>query len=710
MRIKMLAAALLAGLLSLNAKAGFEQFNDPIGGMSVFELDGATWLWYSGWGMSDLRSITTDNRTFELLPNVNAYGDGTDPYWSDGAGDGNKIMEANTLFEVGSITPDTGRVVFEFSVDALDLDARYAAKGFIKVLDQIGGSYAAFELAEVDIIGPGTHLLEVFADLHPGQLLQAGWSLKGRNANPADDWGSVTVTAINLFYESNDDTPPNPDPMSFAIAPVPTSDSEITMTATTATDDNYGVEYLFTNTVNNTSSGWQSSPTFTDTGLSANTLYTYQVKARDAGVNANETAWSPSASATTPVVDNDSPTPAVMSFADTDSSPITVKLTAVTASDVSGVEYYFACTAGGGNDSGWQSSPVYYDTGLTPGSTYSYTVIARDTSFAQNSNTVSAVTDVTTLDAVSGAFSSSLTGFSGSTDDPAVQFELEKAGLTTGSINPDSAIDFGASGAVFGDGFGPSGRNVLKTIATGYQGVSFEAYATLTFSGVNDLSGFIGIGQGIQTGVDPNWGVPELNLSGVNGVVAQFKDGTAGSGIFNCNLFKFISGFADQEFLTDPLDNSTDTIRARLIYDAVAETVNVSFNTNYTGGAFVAHQNMGTVSTANGAASMWDGAPVRVYVGGGEGTVVKDFVIVDTRDPQLPFSVQIADTVPGGVVLSWDGTFGYTYDVEYNADLVDGAWAADTSPGASAIQYLGGSISVTSSVENASGFYRVRSE
>jgi prepilin-type N-terminal cleavage/methylation domain-containing protein len=47
--------------------------------------------------------------------------------------------------------------------------------------------------------------------------------------------------------------------------------------------------------------------------------------------------------------------------------PNSITMTATTASDESGVEYYFECTAGGGHDSNWQDSPAYEDTGLVAG-------------------------------------------------------------------------------------------------------------------------------------------------------------------------------------------------------------------------------------------------------------------------------------------------------------------------------------------------------
>ncbi|UCG49832.1 MAG: hypothetical protein JSU94_08615, partial [Phycisphaerales bacterium] len=61
-----------------------------------------------------------------------------------------------------------------------------------------------------------------------------------------------------------------------------------------------------------------------------------------------------------------------------------VSMTATTAFDPSSVRYYFTCTAGGGHDSLWQSSPTYEDTGLSPDTTYTYTVKARDMSPSQN--------------------------------------------------------------------------------------------------------------------------------------------------------------------------------------------------------------------------------------------------------------------------------------------------------------------------------------
>ena len=84
--------------------------------------------------------------------------------------------------------------------------------------------------------------------------------------------------------------------------------------------------------------------------------------------------------------DNTAPIPNPMTWA---TSPYaigatSVSMTATTASDTSGVQYYFACVSGGGHNSGWQDSPIYTDTGLLSETEYTYQVKARDKSANAN--------------------------------------------------------------------------------------------------------------------------------------------------------------------------------------------------------------------------------------------------------------------------------------------------------------------------------------
>jgi hypothetical protein len=97
--------------------------------------------------------------------------------------------------------------------------------------------------------------------------------------------------------------------------------------------------------------------------------------------------------------DQDAPTPDPMTWADPPhaTASTSIAMTATTARDRSGVEYCFTCTSGTGHSSGWQSSPSYEDTGLEPGTTYSYTVTVRDKSYNQNTTASSEPCWATTL-------------------------------------------------------------------------------------------------------------------------------------------------------------------------------------------------------------------------------------------------------------------------------------------------------------------------
>ena len=96
--------------------------------------------------------------------------------------------------------------------------------------------------------------------------------------------------------------------------------------------------------------------------------------------------------------DTTPPTPDPMTWATLPyaTGSTSIAMVATTASDPSGMEYYFTCTAGGGNDSGWQDSASYEDTGLTPDTTYTYTVTARDKSVNQNATAPSTAESATT--------------------------------------------------------------------------------------------------------------------------------------------------------------------------------------------------------------------------------------------------------------------------------------------------------------------------
>jgi hypothetical protein len=174
------------------------------------------------------------------------------------------------------------------------------------------------------------------------------------------------------------------------------------MTVTTASDAS-GVQYYFDCTAGagGHDSNWQSSSTYQDTGLTPSTQYTYQVRTRDQSSNNNTGGWSTTQSATTNAgSDNSAPTPDPLTWATMPQAAgsTTISMAASTASDPSGVEYFFDCVAGdsGGTDSGWQASATYVDTGLTPSTQYTYRVRARDQSTNYNTGGWSTVEGATT--------------------------------------------------------------------------------------------------------------------------------------------------------------------------------------------------------------------------------------------------------------------------------------------------------------------------
>jgi len=101
-----------------------------------------------------------------------------------------------------------------------------------------------------------------------------------------------------------DTDPPTPVTSTWDSPPSAVDQSTITMTATEATDPS-GVLYDFNEITGNpggTDSGWQSSRTYTDSGLSPETQYTYQVRTRDQSPAQNTGNWSTSESATTDAI------------------------------------------------------------------------------------------------------------------------------------------------------------------------------------------------------------------------------------------------------------------------------------------------------------------------------------------------------------------------------------------------------------------------
>lgn len=199
-----------------------------------------------------------------------------------------------------------------------------------------------------------------------------------------------------------DPDPPEPDPMTWASEPSAIKATQVTMTATEAADFN-PVQYYFNNITDpNHDSGWQDSNTYIDRHLSDNSEYEYRVKTRDLSLSFNETGWSTTASAITPIetdVNPPTPDPATWAELPNEKMPGAAFMTATEATDPEGnapIQYYFMNLTDPNHDSGWQYEPNYTDDSLECDTEYSYQVAARDISGNYNQTAWSTLASVTT--------------------------------------------------------------------------------------------------------------------------------------------------------------------------------------------------------------------------------------------------------------------------------------------------------------------------
>jgi hypothetical protein len=186
-------------------------------------------------------------------------------------------------------------------------------------------------------------------------------------------------TYLTINYIDRDWDPPVPDPLTWVTEPYNASSSSITMIATTPTDNTTPIAYYFNETTGasgGTDSGWQASATYTDIGLSENTQYGYEVKARDSNSTPNEGNYS------TPVsyeyTSVDPPTDNELTFL-IGTTWINASVAQPPNPTSSSTGSYFNWVTGGANNSGWQTGIYYHNrTGLTENTQYGVQVRYRN--------------------------------------------------------------------------------------------------------------------------------------------------------------------------------------------------------------------------------------------------------------------------------------------------------------------------------------------
>ncbi len=169
----------------------------------------------------------------------------------------------------------------------------------------------------------------------------------------------------------------------------------------------------------------------------------------------------------------------------TASGSTSVKM-AAPASTHRGVAYYFECISGGGHDSGWQSSSIYEDTGLTAGKSYTYRFKMRDASSSQKKAAWSASASASPANAQAGGFTYEWANYDSS--NPSEFGPLNYTDDFTGVRSISHAPAVGVHPRVF---FGPSDipdiQNRLANTASGQAvAAQIHAYTTLLHLGYNN--------------------------------------------------------------------------------------------------------------------------------------------------------------------------------------------------------------------------------
>ena len=164
-----------------------------------------------------------------------------------------------------------------------------------------------------------------------------------------------------------------------------------------------------------------------------------------------------------------------------------VSMTAMDASDPSGVQYYFHCTAGGLPDSGWQDSATYVTAAVADGS-YSFQYKLRDKS-TQNNESGYSTTYSATIESTTGYHACTFAQVSTLPDDYLVTFN----GIVIG-VNADNYVvrdpASSATATVKPDTYGQAtdAANLFKNVTVSghlytLSGVRLVTYAHVTATG-----------------------------------------------------------------------------------------------------------------------------------------------------------------------------------------------------------------------------------
>ena len=233
------------------------------------------------------------------------------------------------------------------------------------------------------------------------------------------------------------------------------------------------------------------------------------------------------------------------------------------------------------------------------------------------------------------SFSNSLTGFTGNSTQPATQAALNTAGFnlatTTGAAsvpggNPadiDPTIGFAANGATFGVNFvGDGGRNYLRTNQTDFAFASFTAGITFTTLDIDAQDVYFGLGAGVP--VPTFYRLADFDTH--RATVQFFGESETANPTLEVSRTRGDGGFVST-FTAIPGLGPTGTHRAQITLDRFARTFTLAFDLDYTG-TFAADVTTPAMDISGlYGPTGFQGEPSRIFFGGDDGMVIKDFSV-----------------------------------------------------------------------------------
>jgi len=273
------------------------------------------------------------------------------------------------------------------------------------------------------------------------------------------------------------------------------------------------------------------------------------------------------------------------------------------------------------------------------------------------------------------SFSNSLTGFTGDSTQAGTQAAVSAAGFnffSTAGLDAEFTMDptvaFDGSGAKFGTLFaGDGGRNYMRTNDSDYATVPFVAEITLTVgAGVSLVSNqqpFFGMGSGDAA----LFGVPDWSTQFASTFV-QPEASVGGEAFFTTMRTQNDAN----NWVNEPAPGyGAGTHRLRMSFDSAAKTMIYSIDLNYAGGPFSADVTAPTVDlnhidcpTGCGnpempisadffAADGWPNEPSRIFFGGDDESIFKDFSVTVSAAPEVAGDYNSDGTVDAADYVVW---------------------------------------------------------